>query len=271
MALSTSTYIIQYVRQNVPSEILQLAFKPQAYNTTVEQRIMTEVVEASVLQDINLVGGKRKDIFLSNNWKIDVPYDDTSGIIGGGLEPAYYLIPAEAREGRNISSVIAVTPFTGSNYPGAGANFNGQGSYGNTATGMLSQMMNTRTFAQYPIMPQATLEGTNIVRVSQDIITDGLGLSVFLEMDLEMLNLNKSGLMAVRKLCLCAVQRYIATNLRIPVDETEVVAGMEIGVIKTIVEECLDKAKDYDDLLVKMKGAMHYDPRSLSKIIYNAL
>lgn len=270
MAEATMTYILSHIKQNIPPELLALAFKPRKYASTVEQRIIAEVIEGPILLDTNLVGGKRRDIFIKPNWKMTLNSSD-GDMLGTGVESSYYFIPPEARENRNISSVIGLTPFLTSSLPGAGVNSNNDASYGNTATGMLSEMLNSRTFAGYPTPPQITLEGTNIIRFYPEQLVDGLPVTVMLEYDSEFLNMNQSAIFAMQRLCLCAVQRYIATQLRVSIDETEVVAGMEIGVIKEMVVDYAQKAEQYQELLVKLKGAMHYERRSASRIIYHAL
>lgn len=270
MAQATMTYVLSHIKQNIPPELLALAFKPRKYSTTVEQRIISEIIEGPILLDTNLVGGKRRDIFIRPNWKINLR--PTSGdVLGTGVESSYYVVPPEARENRNISSIIGLTPFLTSSLPGAGVNSNNDASYGNTATGMLSEMLNTRTFANYPTPPQVTLEGTNIIKFYPEQLIDGLPVTVMLEYDSEFLNMNQSGIFAMQRLVLCAVQRYISTQLRVSIDETEVVAGMEIGIIKTLVDDYAQKAEQYQELLVKLKGAMHYDKRSASRMIYHAL
>lgn len=271
MPASTMTYVLSHIRQNIPAELLNLAFKPRKYNTSIENRIIAEIIEGPVLLDTNLVGGKRRDIIMNAGWQMNLKHADQLNIAGTGIEGSFYLVPPEARENRNISSVIGVSSYLGGSFPGSGVGLNGGVNQGNTANGMLLEMLNTRTFANNPITPQVTLEGTNIIRFYPELITDGIALSVMLEYDSEFLNMSPSGLFAMREFCLCATQRYIATQLRVSIDETEIVAGMEIGVIKTLVEECNEKAKDYQALLMKVKGAMVFDPKSLSKLIYHSL
>jgi hypothetical protein len=265
------SYVISHICENIPPQLLTAAFEPTKYNTTIEQRIISQIIEGPILLDTNLVGGKRRDIFLNSNWELDLDVAEQYNLVGTGVQGSYYLIPPEAREFRNISSVIGIVNSLVSSMPGSSINYNGTGSFGNTASGMMSQMINTRTFGQYPITPQVTLEGTNIIRMYPRQMINGAAVSVMLEFDSEFLNMNQSGIKALRELCLCATQRYIANKLRIPVDQTEVVAGMEIGVIKDIINEYLQKAENYDALLMKLKGALHFDMRTLGMLIRHAI
>lgn len=271
MPQSTLTYIISFIRQNVPRELLELAFQPRKYNTTIEQRIISEIIEGPILLDTNLVGGKRKEIYIQTRWLMNLKAAEPSNVLGTGVEGSFYLIPEEAREYRNISSVIGVTPFIGTAIPGSGANYNGTGSFGNTATNLISEMLNTRTFSDYPVMPLVTLEGTNIIRFYPEIISDGVAISVLLEFDSEFLNMNNSSIMAMRNLCLCATKRYIANKLIVPVDETEIVAGMEIGVIKDLINRYSQEAEQYQELLMRLKGSLSFDPKMINRLIYHAL
>lgn len=271
MPASTMTYVMSYIKQNIPSELLELAFKARKNSTTIEQRIMTEVIDGPILLDTNLVGGKRREIYLNPNWKMDFRPSDQANILGSGMESSFYLIPPEAREFHNIASVIGVSSTMNGSLPGLGIGYNGAGSFGNTATGMISEMLNTRTFAQTAFMPMATLEGTNIIKFYPEQLLESIGVAVMLEYDSEFINMKPSAIYAMRDLCLCAVQRYIVTQLRVSVDETEIVAGMEVGIIKTIIDEYVDRAKDYPQLLIKLKGAMHFDPTSMSRLVRFAL
>lgn len=271
MALDTLTYVLSHVTQNIPPELLTLAFKPSKYNTTVEQRIIAEIIEGPVILDTNLVGGKRRDLFLRPEWKMDLDPSTSGQILGTGVESSYYLVPPEAREHRNITSVIGLTPFLTSTLPGSGIHSNNNAGYGNTATGMLSEMLNSRTFAAYPTPPQVVLEGTNIIRFYPEQLVEGIPVTVMLEYDADFLNLNQSAIVALQRLVLCATQRYIGNVLRVSIDETEVVAGMEIGVMKDLVIDYAQKGEQYHDLLMRFKGAMHYDRRNLSRLIYQAL
>jgi hypothetical protein len=256
--------------QNIPRQLLDLAFRPRQFNTTIEQRIISEVVEGPVLLDLNLVGGKQRTIIMNSQWQMPLDHVESFGLIGVGMEATFYAIPPEAREYRNISSVLGVSAFAGGAGYGAGANMNGQ-DFGNTATSLLSEMLGTHTGRNNAIMPQMSLEGSNIIRFYPELITDGLAIRVMLEQDSEFLNMNTSAIFALRNFCLCATMRYVVNNLIVPVDETEVVAGMEIGVIKTLIMEYKQEVEKYNELLVKLKGAMHFDQQTIGRMMYFAL
>lgn len=269
--LSTLSYVFQEITGNIPSEVLQLAFQPRKYNTNVESRILTEVIEKYVLPSVNLVGGKRRDIILSSNWKVNVPDDPNYSSLGTTIQGTYYLIPPEARDNRNIVAVVSVSQSIAPGIPGGSINFNATGSFGNTLTSLTSQMLNSRTMAQVPFVPSVDLAGTNMIRCSPLDIVDGIGITVMLEFDSEFINMNQSAVKALAKFALCAVQRYIGNTLRVKIDESEIVSGMEIGIIKQIVEDCYEQGKRYDELLVDVKGGMHYERGQVARMIFSAI
>ena len=264
MAQSTLTYILSHIQLNIPDQILNLAFKPRQFATTVEQRIVSEIVEGPILLDTNLVGGKRREIFLDPSWRINLPYSNDDGaLMGFGVQSSFFKVPPEAREYRNISSVLGMVPNMQSGTAGSSA-YNGGGNFGNTATGMMSEMINTRTMAQYPITPMITLSGTNIFQIYPDLMVDGIA-------DSEFLNMGQSALLAMRNFALCATQKYIYNKLVVEVDAGEIVAGVELGVVKDIINDYAQKAEQYHELLMKLKGAMTYDTKLITKLAYYAL
>lgn len=271
MPASTMMYVLSHITNNIPVQLLELAFKPRQYNTTIENRIIGQVVEGPVLLDTNLVGGKAREIILQSSWQMNLTHVQSFGIMGAGMEASYYQVPPEAREGRNISSVLGVASFAGGTYDGFGVGYQFTNQRGNNASSLAREMLNTYTYANTPAMPRVTLEGTNILKFYPGVLTDGVAIRVMLEYDAEFLNLNPSGIKALQALCLCATKRFIVKELIVPVDETEVVAGMEIGIIKSLIQDYANDAKEYDELLVKLKGAMHYDAATMNRLMYYSL
>jgi len=271
MSQSAMTYVLSEITQTIPRELLLLAFKPEKYQTTLEQRIRSQIIEGPILLNTNLVGGKRREIYLSSQWLLDMEPEGGWSALGTGTQGAYYRVPQEAREGRNISSVIGITSsLSGSSY-GTGYTSNGSGGFGNTLNAAISEMVNSRTLAQYPIQPLATLEGTNVVCLFPRFLTENVAVTVMLEYDSEFINLERSAIMTLTDLCVCATKRYIANELRISVDETEIVAGMEIGVIRTLIDRYVEEGELFREKLLRFKGSAHADKRAIRRLIFHAL
>lgn len=271
MPQAAMLYVLSEIQQEIPAELLNLAFRPEKYQTTLEQRIISQIIEGPILLNTNLIGGKRREIYIKSEWQLDMEPEGGWSSLGAGIQGAYYRIPAEAREGRNISSVVGITSsLSGTSY-GAGYTTNGVGGFGNTIAGMLSEMVNSRSLAKYPIQPRATLEGTNVICLFPRYLVEDIAISVLLEYDSEFINLEKSAIMALVDLCVCATKRYISNALRVSVDETEVVAGLEIGIIKDLINEYTEAGKEFRAKLIKFKGTTHFDKRQLRQIIFHGL
>ena len=221
--------------------------------------------------ETNLVGGRRKDIFILSQWELDMPFEQSAPVIGSGIQRSYYKIPPEAREGKNIVTVIGVEADQYSGIPGSSAMRGGGMAYGVTAQSELMAMLNSHTNAQSIIYPKLSLQGNNIICIQPKQIIEGMAISVMLEYDSYFINMNVSGKKALADFALCCTKQYIATELRVKVDETQVVAGMEIGVIRDIVNEYVQASENYAELLNRLKGSMHADTTTLSKLIAFAM
>jgi len=267
MPADTLSYLISNIVHNIPVELLTLAFRPRDFDTTVERRIVSEIVEGPILLDTNLVGGKKRDIYIDPSWEMQLDIETNQLGILPNSQSAFYKIPYEAREGKNISSVSGLASIQGAVYSDGYT----PGASGNTATGLMSQMLGTYTFANSPSTPMITLEGANIIRVNPRSILQNLVISAYLEHDSTFTNMHPSAIFALSELVLCATKRYIGTKLVIPIDETEIVAGMEIGIIRELVNTYREEGKEYNELLIKFKGANHYDPKTLSTMIRYAI
>ena len=262
---------LAYIRGEMFPEILDLVFNPTENHTAVEDQITEKVIRGIVLQDINLIGGRRKIITMQEDWRLDVPDTDNFANFGTGIGASFYRIPPKDREGRDISQVIGISNDLANIYSGdmlpVAAGMGG----GTTVATALTNMLNSRTYSRDSIMPQATKAGTNVVKFFPKMIVSGVAIAVLLSFDPDFNNMQLSAIKALRNLVLCATKRYVARFMRIKVDEFYAAAGMEIGVVRTIIDEYTEDSKEYDALLLRCKGAMMYDRSMLDKLIYYAV
>ena len=258
---------LAYIHSEMYPEILKLVFNPVENHSTVEGMITEKVIHGMVLQDINAIGGRRKTIFMDAQWKMDIPDAATSSSVGTGVGSTFYLVPAAARENQDISQVIGIDNSVISNYAGnvypVSAGFNS----GTTVSSGLMNMLNSYTRSHDSITPLASKGGTNIIKFTPKMFVTGIPVAVLLSYDPDFNNMQVSAMKALRNLVLCATKRYVARFMRIKVDEFWALAGMEIGAMKEIVAEYSDESKAYDELLIRCKGAMNYDPAQLDREI----
>lgn len=263
--------MLSLIYNTIPYELLNLAFEPQKYQTTIDQRILTEVWQGRVLNDVNLLIGKRTRIQLSQNWLMNITMPEFALIAGETYDAAYFLIPASARGGRNIATVESISDnytFSLATTVGPIGNMN---QMGNSVSSLANAALLSRTGMNNPIMPQVTLLSGNIVRLYPNTYTDGLILECKLEYDAELTNINQNVLYPLRDLLLCAVKTYIYNRLVISIDSSYIVGGMEIGKVKDIVESYENEASEYKELLMKVRGGSIMDPDVLSQFISMSL
>lgn len=259
---------LAYIRGEIYPEVLDIAFNPVQNQTTVEEQITEKVIRGMVLQDINLIGGRRKTIFMDEAWRENIPDANTSSSLGTGVGSSFYKIPASAREGRDITQVIGICYDQVNGYGGDVFPLSAGMSGGTTTSTALGAMLNSYTRAHDTVMPIAAKGGTNIIKFTPKMFIEGVPVAVLLSFDPDFNNMQISAIKALRNLVLCAAKRYIARFMRVKVDEFYASAGMEIGVVRTIIDEYNEDAKNYDDLLIRCKGAMMYDPSMLDREIY---
>lgn len=262
---------LNYVMANIPREVLNIAFDPETFHTTLDKQIASLVINNIVLPDVNLLGGKRRLVTMNDDWKMNIPDPDAYSVFGTGLGSSFYKVPPEAREHRDITQVIGIDDSMTNVYAGDIMPLNGVGTAGNNVPAMMSNMMNSYTHAQDSIMPTVVPAGTNIIKFTPQILVSGVTVAVLIAYDRDFGNMQISAIYALRNLVLAAVKRYIANTLCVKVDEFFASSGMEIGIVKTLIDRYQDEGQQYDELLITAKGAMKYDPSRLDQEIYYRL
>ncbi len=266
MPVSPMSFILTTIFSNIPLPILNAAFEPTKYQSTLDERIIDEVIAVRVLNDLNLVSGLRARIPLIDAWKQPVEQMPFEVIVGSTYDADYYLIPPSVRQGRNIVAVEQIADdysFTAptNTLPGSGV-----GVMGNSVSDLARVAISTRTQQNQPIMPTAKLLSNNLIQVYPSTYSAGMVLECSLEWDRELTNMNQNIIIPTRNLALCAVKAYIYNNLRLKVDQSEVVAGMVIGAFKEILLTYENENAQYDELLMQVRGSTLLEPDHLAAI-----
>lgn len=267
MPASPMSFILSHINNNIPEEILNAAFEPGKNQSTLDELIIDKVMVGRVLMDLNLVSGIRTRIPLIDAWKQPVEGLPFEIIVGSTYLADYYLIPPSARENRNIVAVEQIASDYSYTTPNSGGLGNNDGSFGNSVADLASVAISSRTQYNQPIMPQATLMSNNFVKVYPATYSSGLVIECTLEFDRELTNMAQNIIIPTRNLTLCAVKAWIYNKLRIKIDSSEVVAGMSVGAFKDIVLEYQTENAQYDELLMKIRGATLMEPDHLAAIV----
>ena len=247
------SHVMSYIYANIPSEILELAFNARDNMTTIDALIEMEVITGRVLMDTNLITGRRKNIPLRDDWKLTLenPNGWYTGLI---TDAAVYQIPPEAREHKAIIAVDRIVFSTqvtaqGMNYPTV------QGlEYGNTATGLMREVLNSRTMAQQPIIPVPHMLNSSMIKITPNIWTESLVLQCRIAFDEKFTNMDVNLIKPLREMALHAVRAYIYNKLVVKIDVNEMVNGVAIGRVKEIIDAYSDANALYLEALTGFQG-----------------
>lgn len=272
MPVNPITAVMSRISHTIPPQILDMAFNPTSYRTTVDDRVLNEVIRGRVLIDVNLSTGKKASIIMQDAWKEITDLDYYDGISALIRQADLYRIPPAAREDRDINSItrIIIPPIINVNPINSSLGAIGA-TYGNTVSNLAQAALQSRTLNEAAVIPRGELVGRNLIRVTPQVITIGYILECQLDFDPEFTNLPPNMVPALQQLIVCATKAYCYNNLVIVIDTNEVVAGQPIGAFKQIVDTYADENEKYDELVLKFQGANYFDPEKVHSLLYAML
>lgn len=261
---------IAKIEADIPPEILDMAFKPELHQQTIDERIIHEVVRKRILVDLSAMGvGKQTRIPLIDGWRevLDSPgsLDGVATTLGNDV----YRIPADARENRDIISVQKLV--VGTFYSGYDQNAAFLRDSGNSVSNLARVALGSRTLSNQSNVPEPYLIGNNLVRVRPRILSANLLLECQLSFDPEFTNVSNAAVNSLSNLILNATKTYVYTRTIVAIDANEMRNGMPIGVIKEIVSDYRDEKQAYQELLLKVKGNLLMDPDQARQLVRLAL
>ena len=275
MAASALTLIMTQIYAEIPIQILEAAFlKEDQPTTSLDERIIHEVIRKRVLLDANLVATRMCRIPLCDAWVVPTSYGNNVGATTYLYNCTYIQIPPEAREFRNIASVIRLTGYINQQGVGALGSIAGWLPGGNTVSSMASAVVGSHTLAGAAYFPLPILQDNNLIRITgvyPNSVMNYWLLECTLENDEEFTNVGQNMEAYLKKLGLAATKQYIHTNLVIPIGETQVVGGMDIGVFKEKVESYANAGEEYDHYLDLLRGAQVFDPNTFAQFAYYSI
>ena len=274
MPTTALTACLSHVYHNVPEELLEAAFEPDAYNVSLDERIITEVIRGRVLISANLLTGRHTRIALLNDYIENTVHTGSSHArtgIGDGTfyeDMTVFRIPPEARENKNISHVYAAYPYISSNSTSAGGYGTSTRDHGNSLTHMSSFALRSHTVETQNTRYVPYLLGDNLVRVyPRANYSYGLTLECLLEYDDEFTNMDTGTISNLTQLVLNATRTFIYNKLIIKVDANEIIAGHSIGKFKDIIEEYKDSEERWEELLMQFKASNDIRPEAMERLV----
>ena len=258
---------MQQIYAVIPMEILEAAFQPYQTQTTLDECIKNKVLLARVRDDISVRGGKVLRIMLDPKWS---HYTRSPSTYSLGISGSYstFHVPPEAREGRDISTILAVRfPYT-LNTHSVNGNFNNCSLKGNTVSGLACAALQAQTGSQLVSSPTGVVRPGNVIQLDPPQYTwIPWEVIVRLRYDDNFSGMDVSLIESFKRVCEYAVKSYIYTTLIFKIETNLVVRGMDIGIMKDIVSSYSDANEKYEEQLIQLGGAEIFDPDRLAGIL----
>jgi hypothetical protein len=244
-AMNNIQYMIDKIKDRIPIEILNLGFLPKPrFNvipTTMEDELKKKIIVGKVLRDCNLFGGIETYIDVSN---CKMEYVDTGMVIYVGFAPT---------GGRRIVSALSLgfaSIMTGSNAP--------------TIASAVSNPF---------VLSDARLEliGENIIYVDGYLGTRFTTLKCVMNRDDDFGSIPQRAIPMLGDLSVYATETYLYTNLKIRLASGEIVQGVDMGVIKDLVDEYSGAYDIYSDLLIKWRKVSIFADKAAKTRLLRAL
>ncbi len=241
--MSAIAHALNYVKQTIPPEILQVAFmghlsQPmrmrQMIPLSLDHMIRSKVIEDRVLPDVNLFGGT--EIWLPI---FGLAYEMVN------TNTYVYRIPLEMTQGRKITRMFS-TCFTNLTGVNGYVSAQGKGSLISAAMQVMSSASNP------PIVSNAYVElvGDNTIVIESSITSPAqMVLRCWIEGDANMTHLKTPVYLLFSKIVAAAVRNYIHVNTVIPQDISFIHGGMELGRMKESIESYSGANEEYLDFL----------------------
>lgn len=256
------SYLLKEIYLQIPTEILVEAFKPR--EKSLDAIIKEEVIVDIVLRRTSLYSGKLCKIVLKSQ------YMERLELTGNELVSSsvfVYHIPPKEREFRDISHVIALAyPFNQLPITAHNLGIMGQP---RTICSTASQMLNSNVgYPETPIVPIPILLRNNVIKLEPNHESHiEYILSCLLKYDSNFTNITPNSLRYLSQLGLLASKALIYNRLIIPIGNAYLVGGSELGQFKNIVESYESANEEFEEALLKFRGAEVFDKETMLGMI----
>lgn len=277
--MNAINYALTQIRRHIPEEILVAAtnidIPPESrYITSVDEKIVTNIIRGIVLLDSNVINGIEMIVSLDGiNIKLDNYYNGV------------FELPMERTNGRLLISVLGVgsVSMTGANgYLGGMPQLPNTGSHGGGCcftptyqSNQANRIYNSfkGTFSDYN--PNVTLIGPNVILVGGMRFFSGNSLAarVIVENDNNLNNINPKSYRYFAEACVNAAKMYIYNKLIISTDRGYLDSGQELGKFQGLIESYDSAAEDYHTFMTEVFGKVLYlnDPMRKNRFIHQML
>src|SRR5574344_131066 len=263
-ALRTALMHIQSV---IPPQMLEAAFKPYENNTSLDELIISKVINFRVRDLISIRGGRILKLILNQNW---CKFTRSPSPYALGISGAYtvFHIPSEARDNRDMVCALGVRfPYT-LGTSNSSMFYSNESIKGNTLSGLACAALQAQTGANALSVPQAIIKPGNIIQLDPPQYNFvPWQVMVRLKYDDNFSGMDVSSLSSFYKICELATKSYIYTQLIFDVESNAVFRGVELGVMRDFMNEYKDADEKLEEELLAFGGAAMYEPDRLRNIL----
>lgn len=260
MISSAIEFCLKDIYLQIPIEVLNEAFTKDLRfrNKSLDGIIKEVIIVDIVLRKVNLYAGKLKKIELKESY---ITYLDSPNIIGAGMKMPVYIIPAEARENKDIIAPIGIA------YPINTYNNNLYDSYQYDSLQNKTNELFENTFSSGQPLPIPFLLDNNVIRLDPPSFIDNnipWLLTCMLAYDSNFTNLSLNMFDSLSKLCIYATQQYIYNKLKIPINQAYLNSGVELGAFKETIESYSDAKEKFEEALLEFRGSAMFDKEQIT-------
>lgn len=263
-------HAIMVTCRSIPPQILELGVKTankkfHESNNVVEW-ICNHIINAIVLKDVNLVAGQIKTIVLRPQWLEHLP-SDHDGYVGDDGPNTVYRIPPEARDYKPISQVLTCQfPYT--TYQSSGIANADVASGGFSLVDQVEQVINSYNLATPRNHPLVTLMSGDLIRLTPSQYTRQFWLlTCRINYDETFNNLHDASIPILSNMVMLATKQWLWNNLVVDIDKAAMMTGVEIGTIRSIIEEYKDAGQLYEEERTKFRGSTLLDTETRRRIL----
>lgn len=267
-------HAIMRVATKIPPQLLDIGLrfankKFHQYENLTEF-ICNEIINKRVLKDCNLVSGQVKTIVLKPAW-IEEMESDHAGYAGDDGPYTIYRIPPEVRDGKSISQVMSVQ-FPYITYQSSGIANADVASGGFSLVDQIDQIINSYTLATPRNHPVVTLMSGDLVKLTPSQYTrQNWLMTCRINYDETFNNLDDRSIRVLADLVMLATKEWLYTNLIIDVDRAFQETGVDIGTIRSLLDEYKEAGQLYEETFVQFRGASCMDPEYRRRMLFYML
>lgn len=256
------------VYSTIPPQILKAAFEDEAsYDVSMDELIKQKVIVPRVLEDVSQRAGKIKNIVLQLAWaRYAAPPTNTTLAVSGAF--SVFVVPPEEREYSDMLCVLDMRLPYSLATAGQASLLSDCSLMGNTVGGLACAALQSATKANMIPLPTCRVGPGNCLIIQPEVLNYVPWIvRVRLRYDDEFATMDIQSIDSFNQLVEWAVKAYIYNNLIFNIETNPVYRGVELGIIREIVQTYSDANDKYSEYLLALQGSDVLSPTRLRSIL----